>query len=88
MTRDTVGKLTSMLRAMKKKKKNEEKRMGVTYYKEAGCCVDFGGQGRLPGEGDNVSRLEGGGDWSWGCLGRASLAKRQLEQCLEKARRS
>ena len=32
-------------------------------YKEAGCCVDFGSQGRLPGEGDNVSRLGGGGGW-------------------------
>ena len=55
--------------------------------KEAGCCVDFDGHGRLPGEGNNVSRLEGGGDWSWGCLGRASLAKGQLEQCLENSKK-
>ena len=33
-------------------------------YKDAGCCVDFGSQGMLPGEGDNVSGLEGGGGWA------------------------
>ena len=38
----------------------EGKEMG-NCYKEAGCCDDFGSQGRLPGEGDNVSRLGGGG---------------------------
>ena len=75
LTRDTVGKLTSMLRAMKKKKKKQGGKEDGSCYKEAGCCVDFGRQGRLPGEGDNVSRLQGGGGWSWGCLGRTSLAK-------------
>lgn len=53
-----------MLTAMKKEKKNEEGKEMRNCYKEAGCCVDFGSQGRLSGEGDNVSRLEGGGGWA------------------------
>ena len=53
-----------MLTAMKKEKKIEEGKEMGNCYKDAGCCVDFGSQGMLPGEGDNVSGLEGGGGWA------------------------
>lgn len=72
---------------MKKGEKIEEGKEMGNCYKQAVCCADFGSQGTLPGEGNNVSSLEGGGDWSWGCLGRASLAKGQLEQCLENSKK-
>lgn len=43
MTRDTVGKLISMLRAMKKKKKKkktkEEKRMGVAIRRQVAVLI-------------------------------------------------
>ena len=41
LTRDTVGKLTSMLRAMKKKKKKnkEEKRMGVAIRRQVAVLI-------------------------------------------------
>ena len=79
MTIDTVGKLISMLdvNSYEKRKKIEEGKEMGNCYKDAGCCVDFGSQGRLPGEGDNVRRLGGGGrGLGIGLFGKSIPSKR------------
>ena len=55
-------------------------------YKEAGCCDDFGSQGRLPGEGDNVSRLGWGGRGLVIGLFGKSIPSKRTEQYVENSK--